>query len=88
MAADYSSRVVSLRWPNDVIEAVDEAAEAVGESRTAWVMDACRRKLDNQSFAESFEVVVENHAPERLPMGPPPFPRGEVSPRWKKGMTK
>lgn len=42
-----TTRVVSLRWPNDVIEAVDEACEAAGETRTGWVMDACRRKLED-----------------------------------------
>lgn len=76
---------MSLRFPNDVIEAVDEVCAESGESRTGWVMDACRRKLDNRYFAETFETVVETKAPivvAHLPR------RSEVTPRWKKGMTK
>lgn len=98
MAANFASRVVSLRFPNEVIEAVDEACEAGGESRTGWVMDACRRKLGTKQFAESFEVEVrtggavingrEVHLaePERIPIESIARVRpSEVTPRWKSG---
>lgn len=98
MATSYNSRVITLRFPDEVLEAVDEAAQAGGESRTGWVMDACRRKLGTKQFAESFEVEVrtggavingrEVHLaePERIPIESIARVRpSEVTPRWKSG---
>ena len=51
----------NIRFPNQMIEQINIALEQKGSNFSAWVIEACRRRLTSEKAYTSIKVMKNEH---------------------------
>lgn len=51
-------QLVAMRWPRELLAAIDAAAADLGITRAAWIRTACQRRLEAETCPHTESTVI------------------------------